>query len=439
LPRFRLVAVLICTCVLGGAVCADALAVPGELDRTFNKDGKLTTNFTSGWDSAADVVIQADGKIIAAGTADYRFVVVRYRSGGTLDPTFGGGDAKVRTRFGPYCCDFASAVALQPDGKIVVAGTTYIDAGDAEEGHNGFALARYNPDGTLDSTFSGDGKVTTDFPPYDSWFRRSAFARGVVLQTDGKIVVAGGVNWEGQYGTGEFALVRYNADGTLDSTFGDGGRVVANVSVHPDESDDASAVAMQADGKIVAAGGVKEGTDIGLARFNPDGTLDSTFGDDGTVTTDVQQSDWAAGLVIQEDGKIITAGPTSGSSGQFALVRYSVDGSLDTTFDGDGKVTTDFTARPDYAFDVALQVTGKIVAVGMANGTFALARFALARYKPDGTLDQTFSGDGKVMTQFTVYRDVASAVVIQPDTKIVVAGVAGEGDSKFALARYRGG
>jgi uncharacterized delta-60 repeat protein len=416
---------------LTGAVCVVALAAPGALDPTFSGDGKLTTNFTSTHDGGSGVAIQADGKIVVAGQAGgyparSRFALARYRGGGTLDPTFGG-DGKVTTRFAGS--GFAADLAVQADGKIVVVG----------KANDKFALARYNRNGTLDSTFNGDGKATTTFLPLDT-----AGAASVAVQADGKIVVAGSAWCEETTGTcpaeeesGEFAVARYDEDGTLDPSFGEDGRVTTDIK----GSDDGAAVALQADGKIVVAGGVGQGLssggEFGLARYQADGTLDSTFGDGGKVTTNFGFSsgdnDAAYDLVIQANGKIVAAGR---GAARFALARYNADGTPDATFSSDGKVMTSFTARPEVAFGVAIQATGKIVAAGMAAG-----RFALARYKPDGTLDATFSGDGKVMTNFTAYRDQASEVALQANGKIVLAGWAGAGgsDPRFALARYRGG
>jgi uncharacterized delta-60 repeat protein len=420
---------LACVAILSGlaaAFCVVALAAPGDLDPTFSGDGKVTTKFTSGWAGAGGVAIQADGKIVAAGSTgfsgpDSRFALARYRPDGTLDPTFGG-DGRVRVNFGSND-DGSSAVAVQSDGKIVAVGWTV-------ETVDSFALARFNPDGTLDPTFDGDGKLITEFPdPYD-W----SVASSVVIQSDGKIVVGGGAwNEDEEIGT-KFALARYNEDGTLDSSFSDDGTVVVNVSTFDFQSDSVADVAIDADGKIVAAGHAAR-RDFAVARFNADGTLDSTFSGDGKVTTAFGSNAWAAGVSIQGDGKIVAAGKVGGTLGRFGLVRYNADGTLDSTFGDGGKVATDFSSRQDYATSVAIQVTGKIVAVGRA--TIASdARFALARYNADGTLDSTFGGDGRVTTNFTTQHDEASDVVIEASGKIVTVGRAA---SRFAVARYRSG
>jgi uncharacterized delta-60 repeat protein len=212
--------------------------------------------------------------------------------------------------------------------------------------------------------------------------------------------------------------------GDLDTSFGSTGKVL---TVFFDGSA-ASAVAIQSDGKIVVAGSA-------LVRYNADGTLDTTFGDQGKVTTFC-----CGALAIQPDGKIVGAGVSGVSPGNvdFALVRYLPNGTLDTTFSGDGTVTTDFgNGRLDGAWAIVLQPDGKIVVVGASRveGDSASEDVALARYLPNGSLDATFSGDGKVLTDLgSGEGDVATAVALQPDGKIVVAGFTHRGD--FALARY---
>lgn len=425
----RLAGVVFLALALTGAVCMVALAAPGDLDPTFSGDGKLTTNFTRTHDGANGVAIQANGKIVVAGQAGgyparSRFALARYRGGGTLDPTFGG-DGKVTTRFAGS--GFAADLAIQADGKIVVVG----------KANDKFALARYNRNGTLDSTFNGDGKATTTFLPLDTAGAASVAVQldGKIVVAGSAWCEEKTLTCPAEEESGEFAVARYDEDGTLDASFSEDGRVRTDIR----GSDAASAVALQADGKIVVAGGVGQGLspngEFGLARYQADGTLDSTFGEGGKVTTNFAFSsgdnDAAYDLVIQANGKIVAAGR---GAARFALARYNADGTPDVTFSSDGKVTTSFTAQPEVAFGVAIQATGKIVAAGMAAG-----RFALARYNPGGTLDTTFGGDGKVRTNFTTGRDLAFDVALQANGKIILVGWAGGSDPRFALARYRGG
>ena len=303
---------------------------------------------------------------------------------GGLDPTFSG-DGRQITDVGGS--DSGRAVAIQSDGKIVMVGTTYV----AAAGFYNFALARYDSDGLLDATFSADGIQTTDFGVQDH-------ATAVAIQADGKIVVVGSCTGSG---TSDFALARYHADGSLDPSFSGDGKQTTDFA---GAADSAHGVAVQADGTIVVAG--YTGGDFGVARYNADGSLDTSFPvdkfpADGKQTTDFGGFDAALAMAIQADGRIMVAGYTDAAPTcdwcedpppDFALARYNADGSLDTSFSGDGKQTTDF-GGDDYAAAVALQADGKIVVVGSSYSyQAASACFALARYNSDGSLDYAFGG-----------------------------------------------
>ncbi|GAA2230375.1 hypothetical protein GCM10010104_24650 [Streptomyces indiaensis] len=347
-----------------------ALAAPGDLDPTFGTGGKVTTHFTGDIGAAAGadaVAVQSDGKIITVGThrpspQNSDFAVARYNTDGSLDTTFGTGGTVI-TDFGDDAAAFD--VALQSDGKIIAVGRSGVNT------YHDFALARYNPDGSLDTTFGTGGTVTTNFEgdeQGDPWDGDDE-ANGVALQPDGKIVVVGG----GAPGVGaEFALARYNTDGSLDTTFGTDGKATADFG----GGSILYGVALQTDGKIIAvgSGGPSDNRRSVLTRYNSDGSLDATFGADGTVTTDFGGRDWTREVALQTDGKIIAVG-TGGAIGNldFAVARYNSDGSLDATFGTGGKVTTDFGGDSG-ASGVALQTDGKIIAVG-SNGDFALARY----------------------------------------------------------------
>jgi uncharacterized delta-60 repeat protein len=343
--------------------------VDGDLDNTFDGDGKVTTDVGSFRDEAYSVAIQSDGKIVVAGYSlngsVYDFALTRYNSDGSLDTTFDG-DGKVTTAVGSSH-DEAHGVAIQSDGKIVVAG--FSDNGS----NNDFALTRYNSDGSLDTTFDGDGKVTTDVGSSHD------YAYSVAIQSDGKIVVAG---YSVNGGSSNFALTRYNSNGSLDTTFDGDGKVTTAVG---SSADYAFSVAIQSDGKIVVAGYSLNGSnyEFALTRYNSNGNLDTTFDGDGKVTTAVGSSDdFARGVAIQSDGKIVVAGSSvNGGSNNFALTRYNSNGSLDTTFDGDGKVTTAVGSSYDVAYSVAIQSDGKIVVAGASyNGNGSDWDFALTRY-----------------------------------------------------------
>ena len=341
---------------------------------------------------------------------------------GDLDPAFGGG-GKVTTAFGTNTDDEAHALALAPDGKIVVAGSS----------HNGtnydFALARYNADGSLDSTFGNGGKLTTGIgASHDE-------AHALALAPDGKIVAAG-TSYNGT--NTDFALVRYNADGSLDSTFGSGGKVVTPIGAGDDYAND---LALAPDGKIVVAGRSYNGTnfDFALARYNADGSLDASFGSGGKVVTPIGSGyDQAFALALAPDGKIVAGGQSyAGSTNMdFALVRYNADGSLDTTFGNGGKVVTAIGSGFDWATGLALAPDGKIVVTGASSNGMNFD-FALVRYNADGSLDTTFGNGGKLTTAIGANEDLARAVALAPDGRIVVAGESDTGTNiDFALARY---
>jgi uncharacterized delta-60 repeat protein len=414
-----------------------AQAAPGDLDASFSGDGRQITDFGGG-EGAGRVVVQGDGKILVAGGADGDIALARYNVAGSLDTTFSS-DGMQTTDLGGN--DGAWGVALQEDGKIVVAGSS-VAAGSSD---SDFALARYNvADGSLDESFGVGGEVITDLRGGS----RDG-ATGVVIQGDGKIVVAGSSVAAGSSDS-DFALARYNvADGSLDESFGVGGKVITDLG---SGSDGAWGVAIQ-DGKIVVAGSsVAAGSsdsDFALARYSIDGSLDTTFSSDGKETTDFGGGDLSQDIAIQADGKIVAVGsslpsvPTS-DFGDFALARYNTNGSLDTSFSGDGEQTTSLDVE-DYGWAVAIQADGRIVVAGRSAPDFTVAGpdFGLARYETNGSLDTSFSGDGKQTTDFggTEAADWASGVAIQPDGNIVVAGTTSLGGvlNDIALARYYGG
>src|SRR6266487_636959 len=353
-------------------------------------------------------------------------VPARAVSGGTLDPTFGSG-GKLLTDFGGQ--EMAYGVRVQADGKIVAAGFSNTD------GNHDFALARYDRDGTLDPTFGTGGKVLTDVSGAGSYDE----ARAVAVEPDGKILAAGSSD---AGGSTDFAVVRYDGDGTLDPTFGAGGQVLTDLG-GAGRYDGAYAVAVEPDGKILAAGFSDAGgsTDFAVVRYDGDGTLDPAFGAGGQVLTNFGGSDYAYAVAVQGDGKVVAAGSSdAGGSTDFALVRYNNDGSLDGRFGGGGKVLTDVGGGSnDVALAVAVQADGKIMAAG-GSGSVRTADFALARYNDDGTLDGRFGAGGTVSTDVSGagHNNEAFAVAVQADGKIMAAGVvSGLGWSDFALTRYQ--
>lgn len=393
----------------------------GEAGGTINQSGVYTAPLTPG---VYHVVATSAAFPAERATAT---VTVRFPPG-ALDPGFGAGGG-VGVPVGPAGrSSQASGLAIQPDGKIVAAGATTDNTFSPPR--TDFAFVRLNSDGTLDPAFAG-GKKIISFAAGDT------AASAVALQLDGKIVAAGSAI---AGGGADFALVRVQSDGTLDTTFGNptGGLVTTDFS---SPADLAFAVAIQSDGKIVAAGLTTSGaaTDFALSRYNPDGSLDPSFGTGGKVTTNLGTNDAARALAIQADGKIIAAGfAVNGTNSEFALVRYNSNGTLDPSFGTAGKVTTHIGIGDALVNAVAIESDGKIVAAGSATNGLN-TDFALARYNPDGTPDAAFGAGGITTTDFSGGNDDANGLRIQPDGKIVAAGAVlgspGTGDD-FGLARY---
>ncbi len=339
----------------------------GTLDATFASGGIVTTSIGTGNDYARGVVIQPDGKIVVAGSAyggsNLDFAVVRYTISGALDSTFGSGGI-VTTPVG-LDNDYANSVAIQPDGKIVVTGSTY-NGSDRD-----IAVVRYTASGMPDSTFGTNGIVTT---PIGSG---NDYAGGVAIQPDGTIVVAGSTD---NGSDDDIAVLRYTASGTLDPTFGSGGIVTTNIS---SGDDFAGSIAIQGGGKIVVAGQAHNGVDYDFAvlRYTGSGALDPTFGSGGIVTTPVGPgTDYANSVALQPGDKIVVVGQAhNGVDYDFAVLRYTGSGALDASFGSGGIVTTPIGLGKDYASGVAIQPDGKIVAAGGTNNgsddDFAVARY----------------------------------------------------------------
>lgn len=402
---------------------ASAQAAPGDLDPTFGTGGLVTTDFGGRGDFGLAVALQSDGKIVTAGNSSaagffsVAFALSRHNADGNLDPTFGSGGTVLTSFGGPLSAAFD--VAIQPDGKIVAVG---LAGGD-------FAVARYNANGTLDTTFGTGGLVTTDFGGFEQ-------GNGVALQPDGKIVVIGPLG-------GTLGIARYNPDGSLDPTFGTGGKVATDASPSYDGAFD---VAISG-AKIVVAGSTGlypfGASDFLLLRYNGDGSLDSSFGSGGIVTTDFGGSETVFGVAVSGDAKITAAGATKGTSpGDFALARYNADGSLDAGFGSGGKVTTDFASGSD-DLGTALVVAedGRVTVAGGTSSAPGSSAFAVARYTSAGALDSAFGSNGKATATFGNPFNNAWDIAAQPDGKVVVAGGTSDlarGVTDFALARFLG-
>jgi uncharacterized delta-60 repeat protein len=448
----------------------------GDLDPTFDVDGIVIDDLGLGKSHQIHAVaVQNDGKILVAGlaansitsTTQHDAFIARYNADGTRDLSFGAGATDWYTLF-----DFAGAVeednfrdiAIDSTGRIIAVGTAH----NAATNTLGFLVARFTSAGVLDTTFGGgDGFDITpvNFPllPAD------ARAEGVALQSDGSIV-AGGFVVNGV--SDDFVVVRYTSAGTEDATFnGDGnsdGIIVTAVGTLRDQCFD---VAIQSDGRIVAVGSTEQlltSFDFGVVRYNTDGSLDTTFDGDGKAITDLTHTELTArddrALAVALDGtKIVVAGFSrlGSTNRQTALARYDSTGSLDTTFNpGSVNTTTtaatlDGTARirfPGQAFSsgqsLAIQPDGKYVVGAQVSTSSGVARdFGVIRLlndgagpAVDGTLDLAFNTDGLVVTPFAPNASELNAVVMQPDGRIVTAGwTTVSGVQKIAILRYESG
>jgi uncharacterized delta-60 repeat protein len=406
-------------------------ATAGDLDPRFGNGGVAFTDFSQTDDYAYAVAVQADGKIVLSGQSgvypDLHSALVRYNRNGRLDSTFGTG-GKVTVTFGSVS-DYLFKVVLQSDGRIVAVGSTNATA---------FLLARFNADGSLDQAFGTNGSVETTFGD------QTAEARAVALQADGKIIVVG-VSGAGSYSElNDFVLARYNSDGSLDRTFGTGGKVKTHFPGVDNTGSSATSVVLQPDGKLVVGGYYKQSDrtphQFALARYNSNGTLDSAFGQAGKVMTRVGLGDaFSFGIALQSNGRIVLAGYSDTTlDHDFSLVGYTANGTLDSTFGNGGFMTTDFSgASDDIAYAMTKQADSKLVVVGRT-GDYPQNDFALARYSRDGQLDQTLGVGGKVVSDFSSI-DQAYGVALQ-NGKIVVAGVAFPNGANFdfTVARYLG-
>jgi uncharacterized delta-60 repeat protein len=449
--RFRFfISVIFLITVLTGR----SLASAGDLDQTFGTQGKVTTQFNGADASIVSVVTQSDGKIIVAGNQSSSntniLTVVRYNSNGTLDTAFGNGGIASNVLFGnPGFMYFVSDMALQPDGKIVVVGARLVMAIQVT---TDLYVARFNSNGTLDSTFGTGGEYRLMLPINESYdpfvdTYTNASADRVVIQSDGKILVGGVLDCGS--GDDRFMAVRFQPDGTLDTNFGTSG--VGGIAVTPNDIncganysisiDLVSGIVIQSDNKIVMGGTVRNGNnrDFALVRFNPNGSVESAPNNNGIIINPISTTadDWVYDVAIQRDNKILLAGVTGlGANADFAIARFNTDLSFDTSFDGDGKLILPIGSGEDVATSLHLAPDGTIVVGGFSsNGTNK--DFVWASFNSNGSIDTSLNLNGYVRTQFGAADDGITAIAAQNSTRLVVAGFSRtNGNKDFAVARY---
>lgn len=433
--------------ILLRSICAVLLTVvffqtysqtDGSLDPSFSSDGMVRTSIHTE-DRGNVLALTPEGKTVVAGQtligSAFVTAVVRYNTDGSLDNSFSG-DGIAEVNVVP-ALDGAEAVTVQPDGKILLISII------EQAGEFNFALLRFKVNGTLDSSFDADGKRLINFGSGDD------MGRDIALQSDGKIVVAGH-SFNGS--NADAFIARFNADGTFDNTFnGTGYRKIPVGS----NNDYALQVEIQTDGKIVTGGYTTDaGENIFLIRVNPSGTLDNSFSGDG-ISVSTWSADLAAlnlgsafALELQDDGKIVMSGsiqqsPVSVFGSWMALARYNTDGSLDNSFDGDGvdliEVATSGFDVTESINDIVIQNDGKIL--GTATSFFASTNFFMAvRVNPNGSVDETFGTGGFIQTDIASddLEDVAGAIALDSSgEKFTMAGFSYNGSNNdFAAARY---
>jgi uncharacterized delta-60 repeat protein len=454
--------------ILAAASAFSATAAPGDPDTTFQISGRVSTvisgeityhNFGTGEVSGQPAIaLQSDGRIVIVGSckigANWDLCVLRYGGGGTIDTTFGVSGAVTTDMQGAD--DFAAGIAIQPDGKIVVAATcentlTITTRRD-------FCVARYTATGALDTTFSGTGIVRTSFSNFDD------VATSVALQSDGKIVVAGycannagAFNSASTFGI-EMCVARYMSTGELDTSFSGDGTLRTSIGGASASfvRNKANAVAVASDGKIVLTGSQYVGTASGfsdteflLVRLLPDGTLDTSFSSDGIVTRTWTSWIYGSAVTIQPDGRILVAGYRLGGCGAAAecmiALRYNESGSPDATFGASGLVAIDVSAVGEaaYTHSIALQTDGKIVLAGNCGGAGLSRKFCFARLHGDGDLDNSFATNGIGSLSWRADGfDYGFAVAITRSGGIVLGGFCfpgTNGEVAFCIARREGG
>lgn len=431
--------VLPALCALSALVTITAHATsgqPGTLDPFWANgsalgSGKLITAVGPRNDRASAMAVQPDGRVLVAGFCqDIALCAARYNTDGTLDPSFGG-NGKLPQVFVPNATNITPSLALLPSGKFLLAGTC-VDLGD-----NDFCVFRFNADGSIDNTFASSGSVITPLGSADDR------ARAMLTQPDGKIVVVGTCN---NGIDSDFCAARYLPNGTLDISFGSGGKVVTAFS---NRDDVVNAMALQPDGKLVLAGSCNNGTtdDVCALRYEINGTLDASFGSGGKLVMVVGSGySGASAIALQSDGKLLFAAQcVSGSKIDFCTLRYNANGTLDTSFGSGGIRVTSIGTGNDYVTATTLQSDDKLILAGHCAVSGQLD-FCAVRFTAAGALDATFGTGGKLTTAISngatpaTSNDMLAAIALQPDGKLLLAGYCRSGSfDKFCVARYDGG
>jgi uncharacterized delta-60 repeat protein len=407
----------------------------GSLDATFGANGKVTTSFARGHDAANAILVQPDGKILAAGhsskdtlftgplSTNPQMALARYHPNGTLDNSFGT-NGKVVTPFGKS--SEINSMILQTDGKIIAVGYA-TDSMNIQH----FALVRYNQNGTLDATFGENGKQIADFGD-------NSVATAVTIQTDNKIVVAGYYRYQNsEAGDKEIAMVRYLSSGKVDSTFNQTGKVLTKINRI--FNDIVSSITLQVDGKIILCGSVLDPTrgddlclftepsDLFVIRYDVNGSLDNSFANNGIF---INKNSEGSTIKVLNAGKILVSG-SNYMTKDFLLMRLNMNGTIDATFNFDAPTS-------GMATDMVVQSDNKIIVVGEAYKNIDKTwNFKLVRCNSEGILDNTFGTNGKIVTPPVLPFERYSKIALQTDGKLVACGSSKNyGQFNFGLMRY---
>ncbi len=400
----------------------------GVLDTSFGNDGFVTTVISGTYNAANSTVVQPDGKIIVVGQAGepatYKATAARYNTDGSLDTSFGNA-GKLLIPIG-NAKSYATDVALQADGKIIIAGYTFDNI--ITQG----AILRLNEDGSFDTSFGNQGtvKITT---------AERNLPESILILEDGKILI-GGDNDE------SFSVLKLNNDGAFDLSFGVDGWAIAEF----DRMSYIKEIALQADGKIVVGGFTinnNNNYEMAAARFNVDGSIDSSFGSSGKLNFNVGNgNDFVEGVVVQSDGKIVLGGhkwiQNNEQRHDFAMVRLNTDGSRDTSYGTNGVATAQIVDGANYSRDIILQEDQKILLAGFTVKTGEY-KFALLRFDVDGSLDSSFgqNGNGMVSQDFDGRESYGEKLALQPDNKIIMIGKSYNSSevSEMVIMRFENG
>jgi uncharacterized delta-60 repeat protein len=451
--RVTVVIFMLCSAVFAGGVGFVNAAEQGTLDTTFGIGGKVVIPFdlvSGGADFATAVAVQQDGKIIVVGGAerlglDVDFAVLRLEQDGDLDPTFSG-DGKMTVSFnltGSFT-DWATAVAIQPDGAIVVAGRV-----DGKNDNLDFGIVRLDTDGDLDPTFGGGGMTTVGF---ELGGAKDDLPWAVAVQDDGKVLVAGAV--DGSLGNDDFGVLRLTSSGEPDVGFGLNGIRVVFFDLGGSNDEEVRGLAVQPTGEILLVGPVTMGwgdVEMGAVRLLSSSITDTTFGTGGLARVGFDfvgdAVDLAFALALQDDGKIVLAGAAEkdGGNRDFAVARLGTDGVLDDTFSADGKTTEDFDlggTEEDVAYGVTLEPDGRIVVAGQVDGPSGDKDFGVARFESNGALDETFGSSGTTTVSFDLggAEDVLSDLAVPPTGGVFLVGAVDvtAGGTDFGVAKVHG-